>query len=120
MFNLYRACVTGVVRSGRRAAMVIAVLGPVWNWSGVSASVVVEEFTVVVGEFTEVVGELAKVIGAGVVTSVTNMVWLVWFATISRRKVVFKFLIFVSIIEHHVSYSTSCKHGNVTTCSKRR
>ena len=41
-------------------------------------AVVVGEFTVVVGEFTEVVGELAKVIGAGVVTSVMNMVWLVW------------------------------------------
>ena len=37
----------------------------------------VEEFTVVVGEFAEVVGELAEVVGADVVTSVTNMVWLV-------------------------------------------
>ena len=88
--------------------MVIAVLGPVWNWSGVSASVVVGEFTVVVEEFTVVVGELAKVIGAGVVTSVTNMVWLVWFVTVLRRKIVSNLLIFASIIEHHVSYSASC------------
>ena len=39
--------------------------------------VVVGEFTVVVGEFTVVVGELAELVGADVVTSVTNMVWLV-------------------------------------------
>ena len=45
-------------------------------------TVVVGEFTVVVGEFTEVVGELAEVVGAGMVTSVTNMVWLVWLVTI--------------------------------------
>ena len=71
-------------------------------------TVVVGEFTVVVGEFIEVVGELAKVIGAGVVTSVTNMVWLVWFVTALRRKIVSNLLIFASIIEHHVSYSASC------------
>ena len=71
-------------------------------------TVVVREFTVVVGEFTEVVGELAKVIGAGVVTSVTNMVWLVWFVTVLRRKILSNLLIFASIIEHHVSYSASC------------
>ena len=99
--------------------MVIAVLGPVWDWSGVLASVVVGEFTVVVGEFTVVVGEFTivvgeftvvvgeftKVIGAGVVTSVTNMVW---FVTVLRRKIVSNLLIFASIIEHHVSYSASC------------
>ena len=45
-------------------------------------AVVVGEFTVVVGEFTEVVGELAKVVDAGMVTSITNMVWLVWLVTI--------------------------------------
>ena len=102
--------------------MVIAVLGPVWNWSGVSAGVVVRKFTVVVGKFTVVVGkftvvvgkfavvvgEFAKVVGASVVTSVTNMVWLVWLVTVPRRKVVSKLLIFASIIEHHVSYSASC------------
>ena len=71
-------------------------------------TIVVGEFTVVVGEFTEVVRELAKVIGAGVVTSVTNMVWLVWFVTVLRRKIVSNLLIFASIIEHHVSYSVSC------------
>ena len=32
------------------------------------------------------VGEFTKVIGASVVTSVTNMVWLVWFVTVPRRK----------------------------------
>ena len=45
-------------------------------------TVVVGEFAVVVGEFTEVVGELTEVVGADVVTSVTNMVWLVWFVTV--------------------------------------
>ena len=45
-------------------------------------AVVVGEFTVVVGEFTEVVGELTEVVGAGVVTSVANMVWLVWLVTV--------------------------------------
>ena len=83
--------------------MVIAVLGPVWNWSGVSASVVVGEFTIVVGEFTvvvgkftivvgeftivvgefaEVVGELTEVVSAGMVISVTIMVWFCWLATV--------------------------------------
>jgi len=71
-------------------------------------TVVVGEFTVVVGEFTVVVGEFTKVIGASVVTSVTDMVWLVWFVTVLRRKIVSNLLIFASIIEHHVSYSTSC------------
>ena len=44
--------------------------------------VVVGEFTVVVGEFAEVVGELAGVVGADIVTSVMNMVWLVWLVTV--------------------------------------
>ena len=57
-------------------------------------TVVVGEFTVVVGEFTEVVGELAEVVGVGVVTSVTNMVWLVWLVTVPWRKVVFKVLLY--------------------------
>ena len=45
-------------------------------------AVVVGEFTVVVEEFAEVVGELAEMVGADVVTSVTNMVWLVWPITV--------------------------------------
>ena len=68
----------------------------------------VGEFTLLVGEFAEVVGELTEVVGAGVVTSVTNMVWLVWFVTVLRRKILSNLLIFASIIEHHVSYSASC------------
>ena len=51
-------------------------------------TVVVREFTVVVrkftvvGELTKVVRELTEVVGAGVVTSVTNMGWLVWLVTV--------------------------------------
>ena len=45
-------------------------------------TVVVGEFTVVVGEFIVVVGELAEVVDADMVTSVMNMVWLVWLVTI--------------------------------------
>ena len=51
-------------------------IGPVWNWSGVSAGEVVGEVAEVVGEIAEVVGEIAEVVGevaevpdAGVVTS---------------------------------------------------
>ena len=63
-------------------------------------TVVVGEFTVVVGEFTEVVGELAEMVGVGVVTSVMNMVWLVWLVTVPWRKVVFKVLVYFM---HHES-----------------
>ena len=61
----------------------------------------VGKFTVVVGELAVVVGELAKVVGAGVVTSVMNMVWLVWFVTVLRRKIVSNLLIFC--IHHRAS-----------------
>ena len=84
-------------------------------------TVVVEEFTVVVGEFAEVVGELVEVVGVDVVTSVTNMVWLVWFVTVLRRKIVSNLLIFLhpsSSIMFHIPHHV--KHGNVTTSSKRR
>ena len=50
--------------------------------SRVSRFVVVGEFAVVVGEFAVVVGEFTEVVGAGVVTSVTNMIWLVWIVTV--------------------------------------
>ena len=56
------------------------------------------------------VGEFTKVIGASVVTSVTNMVWLIWFVTVLRRKKLYPIYLFLypssSImfhIPHHVN-----------------